>query len=76
VNPENKVSVPISLDTNNGFEVVKAEVITGDQINSLNDFDKEEAVNIKEFKDFKMKDTELLAELPAKSIVLITIKAK
>jgi alpha-N-arabinofuranosidase len=76
VNPSKVANTLLLLDTKVQFDVVKAEVITAEQMNALNDFDKNEAVNIREFKNYKLKGTELTAELPAKSVVLLTLKTK
>jgi alpha-N-arabinofuranosidase len=76
VNPVKVINTVLSLDTKERLEIVKAEVITAEQMNALNDFNKEEAVNIQEFRSYKMKGEELLVDLPAKSVVLLTLKTK
>jgi alpha-L-arabinofuranosidase len=76
VNPLKAVSTIISIDTRNKFEVLKAEIITAKQMNAMNDFDKPEQVTIQEFTDFDKKGDELIANLPAKSVVNFTLKTK
>jgi alpha-L-arabinofuranosidase len=76
VNPEKNAGTTISLDTKGNFDVINAKVITADQMNALNDFDRKEAVTIQDFKNYKIKGTDLSADLPAKSVVLLTLKEK
>lgn len=76
VNPSKAVNTVVTLDNKGKFEVVGAKVITADQMNALNDFDKEEAVTLNEFKDYKLTAEGLSVDLPAKSVVLLTLKTK
>lgn len=52
----------------------EGEVLTGDKINSYNDFGKTEEVHIKPFGGFKVKGNGIDVALPSKSIVHLTIK--
>ena len=72
--PNAGVSSTIVLDDKAKYKAVKSEIITADKMNAYNDFDKEEEVNIKNFKDFKQKGNELEVNLPSKSIILITLQ--
>jgi alpha-L-arabinofuranosidase len=76
VNPAKAVKTVLSLDTKSNFDIVKAEVITADKMNALNDFDKKESVNISDFKTYQLKGSELTTDLPPKSVVLFTLKQK
>ena len=76
VNPNVKAGTAITLDTEDKIVVTKTEIITADKMDALNDFDKPEQVKIAEFKDYKVKDNKILADLPAKSIVNFTLKTK
>jgi alpha-L-arabinofuranosidase len=76
VNLSKVVKTALSLDSEEKIEVKAAKIITADQMNALNDFDKQETVNMKEFKGYKVNVTELSIEMPPKSIVLLTLKTK
>ena len=55
---------------------IKGEIVTGDKINSYNDFGKEPEVKDKEFKDFKINKENIDVKLPAKSVVLLQVEQK
>ena len=59
-----------------GVKVKKAtaEIITAEKMNAFNDFDKPEEVNIKSFKDFKISNSKLIANLPSKSVVMFELE--
>ncbi len=52
----------------------RGQIISGDQINSFNDFSQPEQVTIKSFDNVEIKDRELLIHLPAKSIVMVEFR--
>lgn len=74
VNPNEAVKVFIELEGSDEREFVRGEIITGEKINSFNDFGKEEEVTLKEFKNVKLNGNNLEIELPAKSILMIEMK--
>jgi alpha-N-arabinofuranosidase len=76
LDPLKSNSTMISLDTQVKMQVVSAKVITAGQMNSLNDFDKQEEVNLQDFKGYKISGSAVNVDLPAKSIVLLTLKSK
>jgi alpha-N-arabinofuranosidase len=59
----------------NGVSVkkIKGEIITADKMNALNDFGKNENVNIKPFKGARLQNDAVSLDLPAKSVVMIEI---
>ncbi len=82
-----KIHVTISnLDPVNGKEVtcdlrgvqkisfVRGQVVTGQKINSYNDFGKAEEISLKEFSDVKMNGTSAIVKIPAKSVVMIELQ--
>lgn len=85
INKAGEINITIcNLDAENGHIIelglndlviknIKGEIITGDKINSFNDFDKPEEVTIKTFADFKNNGKSIEVKMPSKSIVLITI---
>jgi alpha-N-arabinofuranosidase len=76
VNPSESISTTILLDDNSKFKVEKAEIITAEAMDALNDFSKSEQVNINGFAEYKLKGSELQVTLPAKSIVQLTLNLK
>ena len=82
-------SAPVSLGTagnyvilaktainNNPISNITGEIITADKMNAYNDFGKAEEVNIKSFTGFKSNGKEIKMNLPAKSVVGISITTK
>jgi len=53
------------------FSKTTGKVVTGNKINSFNDFGKREEVSMTDFKNTKTTDGKIVAVLPAKSVVLI-----
>lgn len=76
VDPNNAHSTEFTFDVDDEFEVINAEVITSENMNDYNDFESKEKVNIKEFDGYNVENKILTAELPAKSVVLLTLKGK
>jgi alpha-N-arabinofuranosidase len=74
VNPIETVEVNIELSGSQQKEFVRGEIITAPEINSYNDFGKEEEVTLKEFKNVKLAGNNLEIKMPAKSIVMIELK--
>jgi alpha-N-arabinofuranosidase len=74
VNPDKNIRTSIGLKNGAKIDVVSASVITAEKINACNDFGKEEAVNIKDFTDFRQAGNSIEINLPSKSVVLLTIK--
>jgi alpha-L-arabinofuranosidase len=55
------------------YSKVSADIITGNKINSFNDFGKSEEVKITSFPGVKMKNSSIELTLPAHSVVLIKL---
>jgi alpha-N-arabinofuranosidase len=53
---------------------ISGRILTGDAMNVHNTFEKPEAVKPAEFTSFEIKDGKILATLPAKSVVLLSVK--
>ena len=72
IDPENPHDLNISI---NGSKInkVTAQIITADKMNALNDYGKEEVVNIQSFKDFSKSKEGIKAILPSKSVVMFEI---
>jgi alpha-N-arabinofuranosidase len=76
VDPNNSKVTSIQLKNKEDFDVVSGSVITAREMNALNDFDAEEAVNIQDFEDFEMNNSELAVTIPSKSIVHLALNTK
>ena len=74
VNPNESAKVQIELKGSEQREFVRGEIITGDKMNSYNDFGKAEEVTLKDFSNVNLDANELKVELPSKSIVMIELK--
>jgi len=53
---------------------VSGKIVTADKINAYNDFGKKEEVSLVEFKNAKLNNGQVVASIPAKSVVLIQLK--
>ncbi len=76
VHPDKTVKTIVALDKGSKVKVANADIITAKNINDYNDFDKEEKINIQDFKGYKVKEDTIELELPSKSVVLVTISGK
>jgi len=53
---------------------VSGKIVTANKINAYNDFGKKEEVSLVEFKNAKLNNGQVVASIPAKSVVLIQLK--
>ena len=74
LNPKKVIKVTCELRGIDKVSLKRSEIITGEAINSYNDFGKPEKVNIKKFKSITTKKNILSVNLPAKSIIMIELK--
>lgn len=74
VNPNEPANIKVELQGTGEREFVRGEIITGNKINSYNDFDKDEEVTLKDFNKVILNGNVLDIELPSKSIVMIELK--
>jgi alpha-N-arabinofuranosidase len=73
VNPNESAKVKIELKGSEQREFVRGEIITGDKMNSYNDFGKQEEVTLKDFDQVNLDGNELDVQLPSKSIVMLEL---
>ena len=74
-NPDLKAGQKVVLEVGDlKGKTVSGEIITAANIADYNDFGAAEKVNIKEFKGFKVKNGKVEIDLPAKSIITLTVK--
>jgi alpha-N-arabinofuranosidase len=71
INPNKDVALEIDLRGAKKLSKVTGEIIMAPEINSYNDFDKPEKVNIQPFSQFKLRDNLLQLSLPSKSVVTL-----
>jgi alpha-N-arabinofuranosidase len=74
LDPVNSKEVTCDLRGTEKIAFVRGQVVTGEKINSYNDFGKAEEVSLKEFKDVKMNGTTAVVKIPAKSVVMIELQ--
>jgi alpha-N-arabinofuranosidase len=55
------------------LEVKKSDIITADEMNSYNDFGKDEEVTISKFEGITKDGNNLNVNIPSKSVMLITL---
>lgn len=53
---------------------VEADLLKGSTYDSMNKFGQSEVIKLREFKDFKLKDGQLIVSLPPLSIVQLRVK--
>lgn len=73
LDPENEKEVVCEIRGGEVGEFLKGEIITGEKINSYNDFGKDEEVTIQSFSDVKIDGSIVKATIPAKSIVMVEL---
>ncbi|HEX9974602.1 MAG TPA: alpha-N-arabinofuranosidase [bacterium] len=73
LNPDKDLKIKCEIRGSGNLAFKRGQIISGEKINSYNDFGKPEQVNIKSFSDVKIKDNVLSINLPAKSIVMVEL---
>jgi alpha-N-arabinofuranosidase len=70
---DQKAEVSVAIPVN-GKSNIAAEILTAENAQDHNDFDRPETVRPAEFKDFKIKDGKLIVKMPAMSIISISVE--
>lgn len=73
INPNKAISIDCIVDGVD-FKNVSAQIVTAPNMTDLNDFGKNEKVNIADFKIAKPKNGRLTLEIPAHSVILVQLK--
>ena len=73
IDPDNNRNVEIDLRGSKALTISKGEIINSQNMNDYNDFGKPEKVDIKDFKDFSLKNNILKINMPSKSVVTIEL---
>lgn len=71
VHPDKELEITCELRGINKTDFVKGSIVTGNQINSYNDFGKDEEVSISGFSDVEVNKNQAKVKLPSKSIVML-----
>jgi len=74
LNPSKNLEVSCDLRGKEGVKFAKGSIVTGEKINSYNDFGKNEEISLKDFKDVKVSGNALTVNVPAKSVVMIELQ--
>ena len=73
VDPNRSVPTSIEIPGIENWGTISASIITSDKMNALNDFGKEELVQIQKFSDFRNNASKIEVNIPSKSVVLLSI---
>lgn len=73
LNPSKTIDVTCDLRGLQAAKFAKGSIVTGEKINSYNDFDKKETVTLADFKDVKVNGNQVVVKMPAKSVVMIEL---
>lgn len=74
LDPAKKQQVTCDLRGTEKISFVRGQIVTGEKINSYNDFGKSEEVSLKDFSDVKLNGTVATVNIPAKSVVMIELQ--
>jgi len=73
LNPNKSLEVSCDLRGMEKVNFKKGNIVTGEKINSYNDFGKDEQVNLKTFSDVKVSGNSVVVNVPAKSVVMVEL---
>ncbi len=73
LNPNKAMDVTCDLRGMEKVNFEKGNIVTGEKINSYNDFGKTEEVSLADFKDVKVSGSNLSVKIPAKSVVMLEL---
>ena len=74
LNPYKDLHITGELRGMEKVEFEEGSIITGDKINSYNDFGKDEQVKLSSFNDVKVKGNVVTVNLPSKSVAMLKLK--
>lgn len=74
LNPGKSLEVTCDMKGAEELDFVKGSIITGEQINSYNDFGKEETVSLKDFSEIEVDKNMVSFKIPAKSIIMVELE--
>jgi len=68
---KDKSEVVVDLGNDVISKILESQIVTADNIRAYNDFEKEETVTQKDFKDYEIKEGKLKLNLPPHSVIMI-----
>ena len=74
LNPNKIMEVACDLRGMEKVSFTKGNIVTGEKINSYNDFGKDEQVSLKAFSDVKVNGNSVVVNVPAKSVVMVELQ--
>ena len=74
VNPDNDIDISVDMRGTEKLSNASGEIITAKAMNSFNDFNKSEEVNLQSFTGFTLDQNVLNISLPSKSVVTLTVQ--
>lgn len=74
LNPNKDLDVLCDIRGEAVLSFVKGTIISGEKINSYNDFDRKEEVSESSFSDVKVKENKVTIKIPAKSVIMLELK--
>lgn len=73
MNPNKAIDVAFELRGMAKVNFENGSIVTGEKMNSYNDFGKNEEVSLKSFSDVKVTGNEMVVKMPSKSVVMIEL---
>ncbi len=74
LNPNNGTNMECIVEGKGSIKLISVEIITAGSMNAFNDFDKNEAVNIRSFDDVFVEENTLTINMPPRSIIQISMQ--
>ncbi len=74
LNPDKATRVTCELRGSKNVSFVKGSIVTGEKINSFNDFGKKETVTLDAFNDAKVNGNTVTVNMPSKSVVMVELQ--
>ncbi len=74
LNPNNGTNMECIVEGKGSIKLISIEIITAGSMNAFNDFDKNEAVNIRSFDDVFVEENTLTINMPPRSIIQISMQ--
>ena len=72
LNPNKDIEFEYTI-TGDAYSKASGKIITGEKMNSMNDFGKEEEVTLQDFSIRNPKNNKITVTIPSKSVVLVTL---
>jgi alpha-N-arabinofuranosidase len=73
LNPNKNLEVSCDLKGMEKVSFGKGSIVSGEKINSYNDFGKNEEISLKSFGDVKVSGSKVMVNVPSKSVVMIEL---